>query len=457
MMPGPACALLWIALLGPPLPAGPPVAEPLPEPRPGPVIDLVQALEMADARNLGLEAARTEILSARAGFKRAWSALLPTAAGEMDYVHNDHEDAARLSSSDPENPQRIVVRRQDSLSGSLSVTLPLVEARSWYGISMGDKGVTLAELGVEGARQAVLMAVAQAYFTALTSEALIEVQRSGWDSATRHLEVARIRFRSGTGSRLDLIRAETELVSIREQMISALAAHEAARDSLATLIGFEKAGGELPLPAPLPELREPAERGKALEDRALEQREDLRLARVGLSLADEQLGQSWMSFLPSLYASWQLSYLITEPASLGSVDRSRWFIGLTLSVPIYDHTRYADLDEKRAALHRARLELEDAERQMRLELRQARRDYRLSLEQVACANRKVSLCRETLQLAESAYVHGTGSSLDVTDARRSLRDAEIDLHRRRLETQLALLALLRKAGTDLSTLGEEPR
>jgi outer membrane protein len=160
-----------------------------------------------------------------------------------------------------------------------------------------------------------------------------------------------------------------------------------------------------------------------------------------------------MQFIPSLYASWTLTQQVSEPGGFSSPDNSRWFIGLTLSVPIYDHTRYADLDQKRVSRSRARLEVEDTRRQVALHVRQARREYEQFVALVATAGKKVSLAGQSLDLAETAYENGTGSSLDVTDARRSSRAAEIDLATKRFGAQLALLKLLRTAGEDLRAIG----
>ena len=161
-----------------------------------------------------------------------------------------------------------------------------------------------------------------------------------------------------------------------------------------------------------------------------------------------------MGFLPSLNATWHLSYQFTEPSSFGSVDRSRWFVGLTLDLPLYDHTRYAQLDEGRANLRQAQAQLADAERQALLEMRQAHRDYLQARKQLQVAESKVELNREALDLTELAYINGTGSSLEVTDARRNWRTAEIGMASQRLASQLKLLEWLRRSGKDFSDLAK---
>ncbi len=342
-----------------------------------------------------------------------------------------------------------VLRRQDDLAAKIQVDVPLINAQAWFGVMLGEIGEEVAELSVENVRQALLLSVAQAYFQALSARSLIEVQRNQIKSSKRHLAVATIRHRSGTGRRLDVIRARTELLTTHEQLIAAHTALENARDALALLIGADF----LPMPTEVPEMSAPQESETDMISKATTQREDLKLTRSLVRLADKQIDTSWMQFLPSLYGSWQFGYQITDPSSLQSEDKSRWFYFITLSVPLYSQTRYADLEQKRATLHKAELEAQDAKLRAILQLRTARRNYETAMLQVGTTKTKAELASQALQLAESAYENGTGSSLDVTDARRTSRSAEINFTVRRFEAQLALLTLLRSVGEDMSKLG----
>ena len=414
-----------------------------PEITPGKQITLSEALKLADQRNLTLNAARTDIIKAQAELYSAWSTLLPVASGHLDYTYNDHADTRNIGGATVE------ISKQQDLRGGLLVNMPLVSAQAWVGIALGDTGVEVAEVQVEKVRQALLLSVAQAYFQALTASSLIEVQHNQIKSSQRHLAVASIRHRSGTGSRLDVIRAETELLTAREELLKAHTSLDNSRDALAILIGVEG----LPLPVEIPDMPPPEGEADLLAQAKLKN-EDVKLTRALVDLADEQVTMSWMNFLPSLYASWTLTQQISERGGFSSPDNTRWFIGLTLSVPIYDHTRYADLDQKRASLARAELEAEDTRRQVALAVRQARRDYENAIALVATAKKKTTLAAQSLDLAETAYESGTGSSLDVTDARRSSRTAEIDLATKRFGAQLALLTLLRTAGEDMRKIGQ---
>jgi len=409
----------------------------------GQEITLAEAMRMADARNLSLQAARTDILRAEAELKRAWASILPVASGTLTFTHNDHADTVNMSG------QTIEIRKQEDLKGSLRVSMPLINAQSWVGISLGDTYVEASELAVEQIRQALLLSVAQAYYQALTAHSLIEVQTDQIKRSRRHLTVASLRHRAGVeNAGLDVIRAQTELLVAREALIQAHTSYDNSRDALAILIGV--AG--LPMPVETAEIKPPAEGEEERVSKATRQREDIRLSHAQVELADSDLTLTWMSFIPSLNASWNLTQQLSDLSDFADEDTNRWYIGLTLNIPLYDHTRYAQLDLKRAALTRAQLEAEDAKQQAELEVRRARRDYLNAVALVTTARKKAELGRQSLELAESAYENGTGNSLDVTDARRSSRAAEIDLATKRFGAQVALLSLLRTIGQDMSKL-----
>jgi len=427
----------------PPAPLDAPLPEGLPEVTPGRPITLDEALRLTDERNLSLAATRTELERAEAELYLAWAALFPGASGTMTLTHRDHEDATNVGGS------RIVTRNQDDLSGALEVKMPLVNASIWMGIHAGRTGEEIAELTVASARQALLTSVATAYYQALTAKGLIDVQQGQIRSAARYLEVAKARFRSGVGARLDMLRARADVVRAVDQLRAAVVAFDNSRDALGILTG---AGG-LPTPVETADLGAPAASEAELVEQAAAKREDLRLKRAVVELADRQVDVAWMQFLPSLNASWQLTHQFTAPSSFGDQDRTRWAAYLVLSVPIYNQTRYADLDIKRAARDKAQLEAEDAAEQSALEVRRTRREYLSAIESVRTATEQAELARETLALTEAEYVSGTGSSLAVTDARRASREAELNLATKRFEAQIKLLALLRAAGEDMSELG----
>jgi outer membrane protein len=423
---------------------GAPIDRDIPTLSEGPSITLSQALKLANERNVSLAVIRTDIEKAQADFRMTWATLVPMVNGSLAYTHADHEDVADTGSV------RIVTRRQDNLSGNINADMPIVDTQSWFGVRSGRLGVKATRLTVENARQQLLFSVSEAFYQALTATALIEVQESLWNAAVRHHEVALTRHLSGVGTRLDVIRARSDLTRVRQELVGAHRVLDNTRDALGILTGI----GGLPLPKAKLKKHGPVKSAKELVSQSKKDRVDIKASKAVARLSENELDTTWMQFVPTLDASWQLTHRFTAPSAFGSQDRTRWNAMVTLTVPFYNQMRYADLDKKRASLKKSQLQIEETELNAGLEVRTARRDYITSQKQLKSAREQAVLSYEALRLTEEAYKTGTGSSLDVTDASRSSRQDTVELAIQSFEHQIALLRLLLAVGKDMATVGD---
>ncbi len=441
----------------PPESSSPRVAEvELPRMRPGPDITLEQALAAADRRNVTLNAARLEVDKADAQLAQAWALVLPGVQASLQYTHMDHEDTLDFSDSlaglgmTLPDTEPMLVNPQEKLMGSIQAGMPLVNAQSWYTISAAKKGVEVARLSVEDGRQQLLLGVAQTYFMGVMAHSLIELREQQVLSSAQHLKFAGARYNVGTGLKIDVIRAETDLAQARQELLAAHLAFDNVRDALATLTGMDG----LPVPVERRDIEPPRGDEDRLVKKAIAHRDDIKARKAMIGLMEKQLDASWMQFIPTLDVGWQLQYQFTEMAQMGSTDRSRWALVFTLSVPIYNQFRYGDLDYKRASLRQAVLREEDASRNLAAEVRKARRDYLTKLSSAEIAERQIRLADEALKLVEASFAAGTGTSLDVTDARKTVAAANLNMVITQLEAQVALLVLLRNVGWDMTVLGD---
>jgi outer membrane protein TolC len=432
---------------------------------PGASLSLTDALRAADERNLSLIATRQEVAKADARTHKALGLLLPMLQAGLTYRRADRADVVDFGRSlseglgpllealgielPPMESNPTVISRQDNVSGTVSAVMSLVNVQSWYTLSAAHKARDLTEITVENMRQQLLMAVAQTYYVALMNRSLVGLQESQVRAAAHHLEVARHRFEAGAGLRIDVVRAETNLVEARQALLQARLALDSSRDALGVLTDAEG----LPLPLDAPALPPPP----PAQDFTAERRPDVRLADHTVTLRETQLDLSWAQFFPTLDLGWHANYHITEPPGLGSQERFRWNIMLSLNIPIFQYMRYGDLKEARLDLDIAHLQREDVRRTASLEARTAERDHETAVAAAAIAARQVVLAHEAMDLATAAFEAGAGSSLDVTDARRGVAGAEVNLATRLLQSQLSLLALHRAHGNDLARLATEGR
>ncbi len=423
-------------------------------PEPGPELGLSEAL--AALRDLSPELAtlRQEEAKARARRRRARAAFVPRLGAELRYSRADHADEMDLGASmaplfaalglppAQAEGEPTVVRRRDDLAGSLTLSWQLVDLRLWYAAALAERGLDLAALAVRDGQQQLELAAAKSYFAAAASRSLLELQRSQVSTAARHLAAAQRRYEVDAGLRLDVLRAQQDLALAVQGYHDALHALDTARDVLGGLLGTPG----LPLPQGAPAIAAPPGDEAALLQAAGARRLDLAQQHERLRVAEGDLSLVRAGFLPTLSAAWSGSWQITEPAGLGSDDPSRWTAFLTLSVPLLDASRYADLDERRAALRQAEFSLQAARRSADQETRGAARDLAAAQQAATSARGRVTLAAEALRFAEQAYAVGVGTALELSDARQSLASAQVDLLRRDLQISVAALSLRRAVG-----------
>jgi outer membrane protein TolC len=420
--------------------AGPLFAETsisIPELLPGEELTLAQAIKLAEERNLSLKAAKTDIAAAEAQLNSAWTMLLPNLYGVANYTYLDHTDSTII------NGVEIDTNTQETLTAGLQASMPIFNAQAWTGIGMARKSRDLTNLSVEQMRQTLLYMVASSFYQALSLRALIGVYKNRIDTTAKHLAIAKVKHRSGVGDRVNVTRTKTDLLSSQEALIEAHRSLNNARDALAVLLGLD--GLPMPVESQAPTVTIDTESRNWLTT-ALEKRLDTSIATAQVQLSEKRYTTSKLQFLPSLMASWNYNYRISDPAPAQSDERDRWQLGLSLTMPIFDFTFFPDLSQNSAALSKAKYQAEDTRRNAELQLRRIKRELEQATLLEVTARKKSDIARETLMLTETDFRTGTGSSLAVADARRGLIAAEVNWEIKKLDLILVRLKLAEATG-----------
>jgi outer membrane protein TolC len=105
-----------------------------------------------------------------------------------------------------------------------------------------------------------------------------------------------------------------------------------------------------------------------------------------------------------------------------------WTIAGVLNVPLFDGgARYGALRETRALADEAVQRLEGARRNAIVQIEQARRGVEVAEQSRRVAEQARDLARETERLSRISFQAGTGTSLDLIESGRRLREAETQL------------------------------
>ncbi len=398
-----------------------------------------EVLEAAGSRNLSVAEARIEIEKANVRIKQAWTPLLPSVQAEMQYVRADHADEVDFGG------RSIVVNPANTLTGGITAGMPLVNAGIWKGIQISKTAEELTKLSVEEIKRTVTFGAAKAYYTALMSLSLIDLYKVQIRSTCHHLYVAKQKLKAGSGLKIDVLRASIEMERVERSLVNARLSLASACDALGVLIGENTL--VIPKKSEIKTVVSGDE--KTMIQQAEKSRLDLAVQQKNIELAKEQIRAAQRVLLPSLNLGWKGTYKFTSTGDMGDSDKSRWYLSLNLTIPLFKYSDYPKIKENRIAQRQAEIKIERMIQDMGQIVRQAYREYQTSLINVESAERQMELAKESMKIAEKAFEVGAGTSLEVTDARRTVLEVELNYVNSMLKTQLALLNLLEAIGEPL--------
>lgn len=408
-----SCLLLVAA----PLFAAEPVA-----PAPGP-------LTLASA----LQAARRDNPEIRVALKR-WEAARKRVASE----------------STPDKP-RVEIERMFAPSG----TSPLTGAP--------EKSVLLSQaipfpttLFLRGSQASQTAGVAEQVYRAKLREVLAETRTSyaklylalksrklldeNIELMRRFAKTAESKYAGGSASESDALKAQVELTKMLNMGVVVDEEREVATASLDALMGrasAEPLGTPAdPQPALLSKTRE------QLEAAAFAHRPELRQAVLADELSGTSLSLARSEFLPDI----MLSYRRRNDPMRGRTSDAM----LGLSLPLWFWKPAAMVSEASAQREMAAAELESARLMTAADLRTA--FVRAQTAQRLAQSYRTSLlpqAESALKVAESSYLSGRSSFLDLLDAQRSLLSFKLEYYRYLADYEQRAAELERVIGEEL--------
>lgn len=427
---------------GPGEPSLPKISDPMldpPTPARRALASWREALSRILRESTSLSTARALTAQARAEARLALAPALPTLSGEASLQTHLLRGERASEPGDPTPGSRSLPDPATRFDASLNLRVPLLAARSWYAHGTARDAIDVSALNELEMERGEIAAVANAIVSAVTAERLAEVTRVSLQSALSTLDLNRRGAALGASSSVDVLRAEQEVAASRAEVVRADEAVFRAREELGLALGSTEPWGVAPT-IRLDALAEDAQ-ANCRPEAKLESRPDVRALRATLGLAKRSAREPGYDLAPSIDALASFGYDSTTQTP--NREHVAWTIGAILSWPIYDGgTRAATRAARVAQAEVARQRLTLAERRAALEVNQTLRGVAHAEKNLQLARERQGLSRETARLAKVAFLSGSGTSFDLVDAARRLREAELDFAIQEFEVLRARIAAL---------------
>jgi outer membrane protein TolC len=271
----------------------------------------------------------------------------------------------------------------------------------------------------DGTRDQVADQVARAYLAGLRAQASLDTQRANVDLSEALLRLAQSQKEAGTGTGIEITRAQVQLANDRQQRL--VAENEVDRTHLQLL---KVIGLKLDSPVELVDRLSYIPMDALDDAKALATARENRPEWKAQSYREENARLSYSAVnrerLPSLSAFANYGALGT---SVNSALPTR-SVGATLKIPIFDGGRRDARRVESASLYRQeKIRMEDLRDQIDLDVRTSLDSLRSADAQVKTAEEGLELAANELTQAERRYKAGVANSIEVTDAQTRLARA----------------------------------
>ncbi len=328
----------------------------------------------------------------------------------------------------------------------LTLTLPIYQGgQVTTGVSLAKIRRDIQVLTTGQTKNDLIANTVNAYYKILQLQELQKASKVQVQALEEQTKNTRLLLDVGRVARLDLLKVEVQLANEQQRL---LATEEAWKNASATLWVLMGNGQEMVTPLPplrdrlvVNDLKTDFSSGLAI---AHERRPEYLSAKKAVEEAKLNQKLALGRLLPTinLFAS-DTRWTGYTP----SYNDTIWMAGVTLSLPLFDRSLYADLSRERVQTERASQRLLAADNQLGLEVSNAVTSADESRNRVSTAEKAVAQGEETFRIEQQRYNTGAGAMIDLLLAQAASINALANYTQALFDYNAAVVAFRKATGT----------
>jgi outer membrane protein TolC len=298
------------------------------------------------------------------------------------------------------------------------------------------------EFNLRDARDLVVLAVGGAYLQVIAAQGRVDSEKAQLETAKALYQQTLERRQAGLLAQIDVNRALVQ-TETEEQRLDTL-----TNDLAKQKINLARLTGLPPVETYDITDKVPFSAGPTISvDEALQQaladRADLKSADAQILAAQKSKAAAKSERLPTLAVSADYGAIGVNP----SQSHGTFTVTGSLKVPIWTGGRVeGDIEQADAAVEQRRAEQEDLRSRIESDVRNAFLDLQSAAKQVHLAEANQDVARQTLDLTQQRFQAGITDSVEVSQARQAVAQADLDYISAVFAHNLAKLSLARATG-----------
>ena len=412
--------------------------------------DLKELYELAVTRDASLQAAGFQRDAAIESRPQALAQWLPQISANASAARERQGfDSGQLGNAEAADCALTAVAGMQhcygtvhSLGVNLSQTLWSFQAFSQ--LKEANSAAAAAEAAYQGARQNLLLRVAQAYFGILSAADQLATNRGEREAFAQLLNQAQTREKTGVGPRSDVEQAQAFYDASVQGVIDAQNALDDANLALSEIVGAPIAAAaplraDIPLTSPEPD---------SADEWVVAARRDnfaVRSAALKAEAAERDISAQRGRGLPT-FALTGSSSKITQNEVLGG-NESMDTVGVSFSWPLFQGGAVASaVRQSRALYAQAQAVYDSTQRDAERQTRAAFRNTVSGIQRIQAARRAVDSGAQAVEASRRNVEFGTGTEFDLLNAQNNYFAARRAYSQTRYDYLTSVLTLKQQAG-----------
>lgn len=386
-------------------------------------LTLEDALEVALSENPTIRVADQEVTKKGYAKKGTYAALFP----QIDLVGNYQRTIEKqvMYMGD----QSIAVGRDNTWSGGLSASMPLISVSTWKSLKISAYDVELSVEQARSSRIELIDHVKRAFYSVLLAGDAYDVYKEVYDNAIYNHREIKQKYEQGLAAEYDLIRANVNVKNAEPNLYDAENSIILAHWQLKALLGLDLESN-IECIGRLSDYKDTLLADFVGTTTDLTENTDLKQLDIQRLQLEKTKQMQIAQYYPSLSASF--NYQWNSMANNFKLSKYKWdpysTLGVNLTIPIFSGgKRYSNVKQTQISLKQLSDQREDIERNLRLSVKQYTDQMNTCIKQYSAATAGVAEAEKSYLITMKRYETGEGTLLEINDAQLSLTQSQLNL------------------------------
>lgn len=391
-------------------------------------ISLKQAIEIGLSKSPTIKIADKQLQRVDYSNKEKLAALYPNIAASGSYQRALKKQRLFFAFPGmPSNPDGIEVGQDNTFSAGISASLPIISPTLWATLKMNEVDLQMAN---ETARQSEINLVNQitkAYYTTLMMQDSYSVFESNYKNTEASTRVIADKYRLGSVSEFEWLRADVQLRNALSNTISAESAVDMSKLQLKTLMGLDLTT-DLVLEGNLKEYEQAlyAEM-MAVDTTQLTKNSDLKQFDLRLEQLKKSIAIHKSTWLPSLAGSVNYQYMGMANDDV-AFAKYPWFptsnAAISLSIPIFQGgAKYYKSKQLKLQMEEMNLQKENLMKNLELQANIYIDNMKKSIDKIQSNKKGLQQAEKAVTISRKMYEEGVSTFLDLSNSELNLLQA----------------------------------